>query len=63
MQAILLYLTHGDNPSKLLNHFIPLVTHLLLPLPIDLDVWTENLALKSRNGLVGVIRVTLPRYP
>ena len=48
--AILLHLTHGDYPNKLLNQFIPLVTHLLIPILIDLDVWTENLALKSKNA-------------
>ena len=50
MMAILLHLTHGDYPNKLLNQFIPLVTHLLIPILIDLDVWTENIALKSKNA-------------
>ena len=45
MQAILLYLTHGDHPNKLLNHFIPLVTDLLILILIDLDAWTEILPL------------------
>ena len=50
MLAILLHLTNGDYPNKLLNQFIPLVTHLLIPILIDLDAWTENLALKSKNA-------------
>ena len=49
MRAILLYFTHGDYPYKLLNHFIPLVTHLLILILIDLDVFTKNLALNWKN--------------
>ena len=64
MQAIFLRLTHDDYPNKLLNRFIPLVTHLLIPILIDLDMWIENLALKSKNAwLVLFVYITLARLP
>ena len=61
--AILLHLTHGDYPNKLLNQFIPLVTHLLIPILIDLEVWTENLALKSKNAWLVSFVLPCHGYP
>ena len=39
-----------SNPNKPLYHFISLVTHLLIPILIDLDVYTKNVVLKSKNA-------------
>ena len=64
MLTILLYLIHGDYPSRLLNHnFIFMVTRLLIPIPLDLDVQTKKCCPPNQKSLAGVIWITLPRLP
>ena len=61
MQAILLYLIHGDYPNKLLNHFILVATYLLILILLDLSLLLPCSQIKER--LVGVIWVTPPQLP
>ena len=48
MLCIHLVLFHSGYSNKLVNHPVPLVTHLLIPILMVLDVQTEN-ALKTKN--------------
>ena len=47
----------GGYHNKLLNHLIPLVTHLLLPILMVSDLQTDDVVLKSKNTTFTHVRV------